>query len=607
MTISDADTYDDGSEGYVIAPVQTPDLAAALINTATHKGYRMHISKATTIDENRHDAARTSTVKLHGHMAPVWGKTLPAVIFDATFTITYSPNHIGAQARNPIVELTALDVTDATDDNATATAVAIIDEDTNTPLVRGSLDNSDLDNMPDQCITFIIEQMKHIRRMKDAVSHDLIKDAIEKALTNAAQTTGIAIDIHNIDFGTDHGAEWDNRSPMTVVRGEISLRKLTHITSKFYITFDADTPTPRSNTHHHRARHGHRAAAARRRHGVRRIRGMRHPHHRLTRRRIYACGTHIHQPNPAIHGQRDWYPARNDALTRSHTHPPQQHTKETPTMTTTNDRIVDDTKTMPDLGHILKSVAYQQGHFVYIDQTRVLDSDQHTANRVTTTDLTGAIVVGNNGSEPVPFIASFKRTYFVSTDERQTPTTTLMHLAVGEGHDAKALLELDNMPVRGHDTSVIETVVQLIADTARECNTTNARHVEIRQQLTEALATAQRKYTHDVVLSDIEFLRDADNDGKCCVKVCMYGKISIDHSSAYVPFRITCDVDVSEDDNIFHIQTFGVHLTDDDAMPIYTNFDKGLPHMHIVDSPQEAMSSIIFLLAMKAEEYLRTV
>lgn len=276
-------------------------------------------------------------------------------------------------------------------------------------------------------------------------------------------------------------------------------------------------------------------------------------------------------------------------------------------MTTTNDRIVDDTKTMPDLGHMLKSVAYQQGHFVYIDQTRVLDSDQHTANRVTTTDLTGAIVVGNNGSEPVPFIASFKRTYFVSADERQTPTTTLMHLAVGEGHDAKALLELDNMPVRGHDTSVIETVVQLIADTAREYNTTNARHTAITQQLTDALATAQRKYTHDVVLSDIEFLRDADDDGECCVKVRMYGKISIDHSSAYVPFRITCDVDVNEDDNIFHIQTFDVHLTDDDAMPIYTNFDKGLPHMHIVDSPQAAMSSTIFLLAIKAEEYLRTV
>lgn len=90
-------------------------------------------------------------------------------------------------------------------------------------------------------------------------------------------------------------------------------------------------------------------------------------------------------------------------------------------MTTTNDRIVDSTKTVPDLGHMLKSVAYQQGHFVYIDQTRILDSDQHTANRVTTTDLTGAIVVGNNGSKPVPFTASFKRTYFISTDERQTP------------------------------------------------------------------------------------------------------------------------------------------------------------------------------------------
>lgn len=276
-------------------------------------------------------------------------------------------------------------------------------------------------------------------------------------------------------------------------------------------------------------------------------------------------------------------------------------------MTTTNDRIVDNAAATPSLGCMLKSIAYQQRHFVYIDETRVIDRDQHTANRVTTTDLTGAIVVGNNGSDPVPFQASFERTYTVSSDEQQTPLTTLIQITIGEGDDAEVLIEPGDAPVRGHDTSVIETAVQLIANTAREYNTKNSRHVEIRQQLTDAFDTAQRKYTHDVVLSDIEFLRDADNDGKCCVKVCMYGKISIDHSSAYVPFRITCDVEVNEDDNIFHMQTFGVHLTDDDAMPIYTNFDKGLPHMHIVDSPQEAMSSIIFLLAMKAKEYLRTV
>lgn len=244
MTISDADTYDDGSEGYVITPVQTPDLAAALINTATHKGYRMHIYKATTVDEKRHDAARTSTVSLTGHMAPVWGKALPAVTFDATFSITYSPNHIGAQARNPIVELTALDVTDATDDNATATAVAVIDEDTNTPLVRGSLDNSDLDNMPDQCITFIITQMQRICSVNKKTPRDLTKDAIKEALTDAAATTGITIDVHDIDFDTDHGAAYDQRSPMTIVRGEISLRKLDHIASKFTITFDASAPTP---------------------------------------------------------------------------------------------------------------------------------------------------------------------------------------------------------------------------------------------------------------------------------------------------------------------------------------------------------------------------
>lgn len=236
MTTFDTTAYDNN---YVVTPVQTPDLAAALISTATHKGYSMHIYKATTVDENRHDAARTSTVSLTGHMAPAWGKTLPAVMFDATFTITYSPNHFGAQARKPIVELTALDVTDATDDNATATAVAVIDEDTNTPHVRGSIDDSALDNMPDQCIAFIVEQMQRIRRVKDAVPHDLTETAIETALAAAATTTGITLDVQDIEFDTDHDDEWDDPRPMITVRGELSLRNLNHIRSPFTVTFDA--------------------------------------------------------------------------------------------------------------------------------------------------------------------------------------------------------------------------------------------------------------------------------------------------------------------------------------------------------------------------------
>lgn len=79
---------------------------------------------------------------------------------------------------------------------------------------------------------------------EEKIPRDLTKDAIKKALTDATATTGITIDVHDIEFGTDHGAEWDGRSPMTIVRGEISLRKLSHIASKFYITFNADTPTP---------------------------------------------------------------------------------------------------------------------------------------------------------------------------------------------------------------------------------------------------------------------------------------------------------------------------------------------------------------------------
>ena len=244
MTTFDIAEYDDGNEGYVATPARTPDLADALISAAAKKGYSMHISKATTIDENRHDAARTSVVDLHGHMAPAWSETLPAVLFDARFAVTYSTNDFGVPARKPIVELTALDITDATDDDAIATAVAVIDEATNAPRVRGNLDASSLDSMDKKFITLIAEQMEHISRMKDAVPHDLTEKAITEALHAAARTTGITIDVHNIEFDTDQGAAWDKRSAMTIVRGEISLRKLDHIASKFTITFDADTPTP---------------------------------------------------------------------------------------------------------------------------------------------------------------------------------------------------------------------------------------------------------------------------------------------------------------------------------------------------------------------------
>ena len=251
MTMFDTAEYDDSNEGYVAFPAQLPDLTAVLTSTAVNKGYTMHISKTTVFDENRHDTARTSTIELHGHMAQTWGDTLPAVTFDATFTVAYSTNDFAIQAQKPIVELIALDITDATDDDdAIATAVAVVD-DTNAPHVRGSLDTSALDNMPEKFITFIAEQMEYIRYIAEEVPHDPTEKAIEKALAAAANTTGITIDVHNIEFGSDHGAEWDDRSPMTVVRGEISLRNLTHITSKFYITFDADTSTPHSNVHHH--------------------------------------------------------------------------------------------------------------------------------------------------------------------------------------------------------------------------------------------------------------------------------------------------------------------------------------------------------------------
>lgn len=243
MTVFDNDT-----DGYVANPAPLPDLAAALISTAAHTGFTMHISKTTVVDKNRHDTTRISTIGLVGHISPVWNKTLPAVTFDAVFDITYAPNSIGVEARLPVAELMNIDITDATDDAATARAVNVTDSATNTPRVRGSIDVSKIDNAPTQFVALITEQMEMIRHTKDDVPQDLTEAAIKTALTNAAKTTGIALDALNIDFNGDHGAMWDDRDPMVIVRGEISLRNLDHIRSSFYITFDAPAPTRHSTS-----------------------------------------------------------------------------------------------------------------------------------------------------------------------------------------------------------------------------------------------------------------------------------------------------------------------------------------------------------------------
>lgn len=276
-------------------------------------------------------------------------------------------------------------------------------------------------------------------------------------------------------------------------------------------------------------------------------------------------------------------------------------------MTTTNNRIVDSTKTAPNLDHMLKITAYQQGHFVYIDETHVLDTDQHTTDRLTIINLAGAIVVGNNGSTPVPFTASFERTYTVSSDEQQTPLTTLVRLSIGEGNDAEELIEPGDAPVRGHDTSVIETAVQRIANVAHRYNAGDTRNTVITQQLTDIFAAARGKHNHGIPLDTIEFLHNPADEGACTATAHMYGKISIDHSSAYVPFKITCDVNITDDDEVVGMNVFGVHVTDDDKKIIHTDIDRNLPSLHIVDCPRAALSSTIYLLAMTAEEYLRTV
>ena len=82
----------------------------------------------------------------------------------------------------------------------------------------------------------------------NAVPQDITEDVIKTALANAAKTTGVTFDALDIDFDGDHGAMWDNRDPMVIVRGEISLRNLDHIRSSFYITFDTPAPTRHSTS-----------------------------------------------------------------------------------------------------------------------------------------------------------------------------------------------------------------------------------------------------------------------------------------------------------------------------------------------------------------------
>ena len=272
-------------------------------------------------------------------------------------------------------------------------------------------------------------------------------------------------------------------------------------------------------------------------------------------------------------------------------------------MTTTNNRIVDNAAIMPDLGHMLKNAAYQQGHFVYIDETHVLDQHQHTENRLTIINLAGAIVVGNNGSTPVPFTASFERTYFVGSNEQQIPTAALTQLTVGEGANAAPA----EAPVRGHDAPMVGHALQRIVDAARKYNAGDTRSAVITQQLTDIFAAARGKHNHGIPLDTIEFLHDPADEGACTATAHMYGKISIDHSSAYVPFKITCDVDITDDDEVVGMKICGVHVTDDNTNFIYTTIDRNLPNIDIVDYPRAALSSAIYLLAMKAKEYLRTV
>mgnify|MGYP006947039101 CR=1 FL=1 len=272
-------------------------------------------------------------------------------------------------------------------------------------------------------------------------------------------------------------------------------------------------------------------------------------------------------------------------------------------MTIHTDRIVDSTKSAPDLGRMLKTSAYQQGHFVYIDETHVLDQHQHTENRLTIINLAGAIVVGNNGSTPVPFTMSFERTYFVGSDEQQIPTTALTQLTVGEGTNAAPA----EAPVRGHDAPMVGHALQRIVDAARKCNVIDTRDTVIKQQLIDTFAEARNKQNHGVALDTVEFLHGAADEGACTATAHMYGKISIDHNSAYVPFKITCDINITDDDEVVGMNIFGVHVTDDDKKLIHTDIDRNLPSLHIIDCPRAALSSAIYLLAMTAEEYLRTV
>ena len=68
-----------------------------------------------------------------------------------------------------------------------------------------------------------------------------------------------------------------------------------------------------------------------------------------------------------------------------------------------------------------------------------------------------------------------------------------------------------------------------------------------------------------------------------------------------------CHIAVNNCDEVVTIEASELHILDDNGKAFHADIDKGVSNMYIIDRPRAVLSSIIYLLAIKAEEYLRTV
>lgn len=127
--------------------------------------------------------------------------------------------------------------------------------------------------------------------------------------------------------------------------------------------------------------------------------------------------------------------------------------------------------------------------------------------------------------------------------------------------------------------------------------------------LRDAFDTAQRehKYDHTVTITAVTPCGPSPVRALGTAHVIIEGEFSMHGiASAAVPMAITCDADINSDGMVNRIKVFSAVLLDDNRTPIVTSFDEGLSQMQIYGPAVDVLQNVIFLLALKADEYFNT-